>query len=178
VTRAPTTRGSVVGPGEPLFEIVDATKLRLRGTVTESDAALLKAGAKVTIEGAGGTAVGTLRTVLGVLDQRTRRVPVEADLEPSSALRVGAFVRATVTTESPINVLKVPGSVLRPGSQDVVLAVVDGKLVEKHVAFAVDSKSGELLVRSGLSSTDQIVDSPRPESRDGERVELAPPAKQ
>lgn len=173
ITRAPTTRGSVVGPGEPLFEVVDASKLRLRGTVTESDAALLKAGAKVSIEGAGGNGEGSLRTVLGVLDQRTRRVPVEADLDPTSTLRVGAFVRATVTTETPINVLKVPGSVLRPGSQDVVLAVIDGKLVEKHITFAVDSKTGELLVRAGIASGDQLVDAPRPESRDGERVVLA-----
>jgi RND family efflux transporter MFP subunit len=173
VTRAPVTQGSVVGPGQALFEVVDNSALRLRGTVTEADALYVRAGAPVTIMTASGQATGRVRAVVGVLDSVTRRVPVEADLEATDAVRVGSFARATIAFGESIPVVVASGQVLRPGSQDVVVVVKDGVLEERHISFAPDVKSGELYIRSGLSLEDKVVMSPRPEARSGDRVTVA-----
>jgi RND family efflux transporter MFP subunit len=180
VTRAPTTRGAVVGPGQALFEIVDNSELRLKGTVNEADAVLVAQGAPVTIETDAGVAKGKVRVVVEVLDRVTRRVPVEVDLEPHAALRVGSFVRAVIQSEREVDVIAVPGGALRSGSQDTLMIVVDGRLEERQVRFAVDPKSGTLLVRSGLEGTEQVVLLPRPEAKTGDSVRItgATPAPQ
>lgn len=170
VTRAPSTRGAVVGPGEALFEIVDMSALRLKGSIGESDASLARVGSRVSIQTPSGVAVGHIRAVVGVLDAGTRRIPVEADVEPHDGLHVGSFVRATIDTDEPVAVWSVPGQALRPGSQDVVLVVRNGQLEERNVMFSVDTRSGNLLVRRGLMGNEQIVLSPRPEARSGDKV--------
>lgn len=174
VSRAPTTRGAVVAPGQPLFEVVNDSELRLRGSVSEGDAGLVKVGATVTVNTVGGSIQGKIRAIVSVLDGRTRRIPVEADLMPSPHARVGSFVRAEILGDESAPVLRVPGSALRPGSQNVVLAVVDGNLVEKSLAFSVEPASGDLMVRSGLTQEDHIVLAPRPEAKAGDRVNVVP----
>lgn len=170
ITRAPSTQGAVVSPGQALFEVVDNSAMLLRGTVNEADAELFKAGAPVTVDG---TKVGTVRVIVNVLDRVTRRVPVEAELSPNQALRVGSFVRATIGGADKVAVFRVPGSALRPGSQGTLM-VVDGEtLREVEVRFAVEPETGALLVRSGLHGDEKVVASPRPEAKSGDRVKVA-----
>jgi RND family efflux transporter MFP subunit len=172
VTRAPTTRGAVVTPGQALFEIVDNTLLRLRGTVNEADAGLFAVGAEVTVTTSSGPAHGKVRAVVAVLDRFTRRVPLEVDLEPHQGLRVGSFVRAFVTGDQEIDVFEVPGSALRPGSQDTLLIVNGDVLEERQVRFSVDPKTGALWVREGLVGNERIVLVPRPEAKNGDKVRV------
>jgi hypothetical protein len=75
-------------------------------------------------------------------------------------------------------VLKLPHEVLRPGSQDEVLVVGAGGLLDvRHVVLAVD-KDGSLLVRRGLDATDKLVSKPKPEAKAGDVVSVdAPGAK-
>ena len=173
ITRAPSTRGAVVGAGQALFEIVDDSSLRLRGTVSETDAALVRAGARVKISTQHGDATGNVRAVVGVLDAATRRVPVEADLDPNNELLVGSFVRATIAGTEPIDVWKLPAESLRPGSQDTLLVVVNDKLEERTIVFTTEGSSGSLLVRRGLNGDEKVVLSPRPEARSGDAVRIS-----
>ncbi len=170
VTRAPSTQGSVVAPGQALFEIVDNSRLLLRGTINEADVAFFAPGAPVLIDG---NKVGAVRVVVGVLDRLTRRVPVEAELDPSDALRVGSFVRAIIAGTDKISVFRLPGTALRPGSQGTVMVVEGDRLREVEVHFSVEPETGELLVRSGLRGDEQIVKAPRPEAATGDRVKVA-----
>jgi RND family efflux transporter MFP subunit len=176
VTKAPTTRGSVVSPGQALFEVVDNSALRLKGTVNEADAALVAAGASVEVETDRGPAKGKVRVVVQVLDRVTRRVPVEVDLDLHSGLRVGGFVRALISGEREVDVITVPGSSLRPGSQDTVLVVEGDRLAEKQIRFAVEPNTGTLLVRSGLRGDEKVVLAPRPEAKSGDLVKVIPSA--
>lgn len=171
VTRAPSTRGAVVTPGQSLFEVVDNSKALLRGTVNEADAEYFREGAPVTV---GGAKVGTVRVIVNVLDRITRRVPVEAELDPNQDLRVGSFVRATIGGAEKIPVFRVPGTALRPGSQGTLMIVEGDTLREAEVRFAVEAESGALLVRSGLQAHELVVVAPRPESKTGDRVKVAP----
>lgn len=177
VTKVPDGIGEVVGPGTPLFEIVNTKVLKLATTVSEHDANLLIPGAPVELALENGKATGRISAVLGTIDQKTRRVPVEASFDNPGFLRAGAFVQAHVDAKNEIEVLKLPHEVLRPGSQDEVLVVLDsGKLDVRRVVFSID-KDGTLLVRRGLNATDKLVAKPKPEAKAGDIVTVEAGAK-
>ena len=170
VTKVPDGIGAVVAPGASLFEVVNTKVLKLSTTVSESDANLLALGAPVTLDLETGKATGHVTAVLGTVDEKSRRVPVEASFDNPGFLRAGAFVQATVDAKAEIPVLKLPHEVLRPGSQDEVLVVLDGGTLElRRVVLAVD-KDGTLLVRRGLVATDKLVAKPKPEAKAGDVV--------
>jgi cobalt-zinc-cadmium efflux system membrane fusion protein len=153
---------------------VNTKRLKLSTTVSEHDANLLSLGAPVHLEVETGKATGKLSAVLGTVDPKTRRVPVEASFENPGFLRSGAFVRAHVEAKQQIEVLRLPHEVLRPGSQDELVIVGEGgRLDVRHVVLAVD-KDGSLLVRRGLAPTDQVVAKPKPEAKAGDVVTIAP----
>jgi RND family efflux transporter MFP subunit len=172
VTKAPDGIGGVVGPGSSLFEIQDLTRLKLRGTLGEHDAALVEPGSKIGIETEHGTVEGTVTVVLGSVDQATRRVRMEAEIDNAAKkLRAGSFVRGVVRAGSSMPVLKLPHDVLRPGAQDELFVVTDGTLVSRRVVYAV-TPEGELLVRRGLGAGERVVVAPKADTRAGERVEI------
>jgi multidrug efflux pump subunit AcrA (membrane-fusion protein) len=155
-----------------LFELQDLSALKLKGSVGESDANLIRVGAPVEISTEHGSALGTVSTVLGAVDPSTRRVPLEAlfdNKKDGTRLRSGAFVRARIQGGAPIPVLRLPHEALRPGSQDEVLVAQGEVLTVKRVSYAL-GKDGSLLVRQGLEATDNVVLSPRPEAKTGDRV--------
>jgi membrane fusion protein (multidrug efflux system) len=172
VTRVPDGVGTVVSPSMVLFELMDLSALKLKGSVGENDANLIRVGAPVEISTEHGTATGVVKAVLGAVDPSTRRVPLEAlfdNEKVSTKLRSGAFVRARIQGGAPLPVLRLPHEALRPGSQDEVLVVQGDVLTVKRVSYAL-SKDGSLLVRHGLEATDEVVLSPRPEAKTGDRV--------
>jgi RND family efflux transporter MFP subunit len=172
VTKVPDGIGEVVGPGAPLFEIVNTKQLKLSTTVSEHDANLLAPGATVALDLETGKATGRISAVLGTVDERTRRVPVEASFDNPGFLRAGAFVQAHVDAKTQITVLKFPHEVLRPGSQDEVVVLGEGNRLEtRRVVLAVD-KDGTLLVRRGLSEGEKVVLKPKPEAKTGDQVAL------
>lgn len=174
ITRSPDGLGAVVGPGSPLFQISALGTLKLQGSVGVEDAALLRPGSPIVVSYEGGQTEGTITTVLGTVDQNTRRVRIEADVpNASAALRAGTFVRAVAKAEQGISVLELPHDVLRPGTQNEVLVVKGGVLASKRIAFSFAS-SGNLLVRFGLDASDQVVLAPKPEDAAGLTVEVAP----
>jgi RND family efflux transporter MFP subunit len=171
VTKIPDGIGAVVSPGVIQFELVDTSALRLRSTVSEYDANLIAPGAEVRIGSESGPVIAALSAVLGSVDPNTRRVPVEATLKNNGKLRAGSFVDATVHGGAPIDVLKLPHTVLRPGSQNEILVLKDDVLELRHLIYALDA-NGDLLVRSGLAANEQVVVSPKPETQAGDRVSV------
>ncbi|HEX2881134.1 MAG TPA: efflux RND transporter periplasmic adaptor subunit [Polyangiaceae bacterium] len=172
VTKVPDGIGAVVAPGAVQFEMVDTRSLRLKSTVSEYDANLLQPGATIQIETPVGTVSGEITAVLSSVDASTRRVPVEAVVKnDDNRLRAGSFVRASIQGGAPISVLKLPHTVLRPGSQDELFSVNGDTLVSRRVVHALD-KDGSLLVRSGLNAGEQIVVSPTPEAKTGDKVSV------
>jgi membrane fusion protein (multidrug efflux system) len=169
VTRAPTAPGVIVGPGSPLFRVQDVSALRLVGTVSVDDAALLEKDAQVELSVGGRSASGRVTAVLPSAEPGTRRVPLEAEVgnDPAAPLRAGGFVRAVARGAAPRQVLRLPASALRPGSQDTVM-VVEGELLRaRRLGFTL-AANGDLLVLAGLADSDEVLLSPPADARDGD----------
>jgi RND family efflux transporter MFP subunit len=172
VTRVPNGVGAVVSPSEVEFELMDLSRLKLKGSVGESDASLVHPGSVVEISADHGTVSGVVSVVLGAVDPNTRRVPLEALIDndkSAAALRAGTFVRARIQGGAPLPVLRLPHEALRPGSQDEVLVVQGDALLTKRFGYAL-APDGSLLVRQGLEASDEVVISPKPEAKTGDRV--------
>lgn len=174
ITRAPSAVGTILGPGVPQFRLEDVMTLKLSGTVNPEEAYLLSVGSTVRFELDGRTIEGVVTVLLPSLDPMTRRVPVEAEIknDPKAPIRAGAFVRARADGRGAIEVLRLPPAALRPGSQDVVMVHVDGKMQERRIGFSV-APEGDLLVRSGIAPNERVVLSPAAEARDGDPVVTA-----
>lgn len=173
LTRAPKGVGAVVNPGEALFELVNTETLNLASTVAESDAGIVAKGAVVKLTTPVGEAQGEVRAVLGTLDPQTRRVPVQVEFKNPGFLRAGAFVRGVVTSQQNVAIVRLPHTVLRPGSQDEILVVQPsgGVLELRKVTFVTDT-DGSLLVRAGVSATERVVISPTAEAKTGDHVQV------
>lgn len=172
VTKAPNGVGKIVGPGEPMFHVEDTQILKLSATLSEGDARLVAVGDEVAITSDGaGSVKGKVTAVLGSLDPQTRRVPMLAEIQnrETEPLLAGAFVRATVTSAREVRVLELPPTALRPGSQDEVVVLADGRAHIAHIAFTT-GEGGVLLVRSGITEKDDIVVGPSPEVREGDEL--------
>lgn len=170
VTRVPAGIGRIVAPGEPLFHIEDTSVLKLSASVSEVDAPLVETKAELLLD-APATAKGLVTAVLHSLDPQTRRVPVFAEIvnDPRAPLLSGGFVRASIRATREVPVLKLPATALRPGSQDEIVTVRDGKAHLTRVLYS-PGEAGALLVRDGLAPTDDVVAAPSPEVREGDPV--------
>jgi RND family efflux transporter MFP subunit len=174
VTKVPSGTGAIVNPGQPLFHVSDTSNLKLAATVGEGDAPLVKPGAEVQLAVGGGMVKGKVTVVLSSVDAATRRVPVEAAVTNSgdAPLLGGSFVRAQVLAPSEIPVLRLPQNTLRPGSQDEIMVVKDGRLQRRRITFG-SATDGALLVRSGLAAGESVLVAPSPEAQDGDPVQVA-----
>jgi RND family efflux transporter MFP subunit len=177
VTRVPSGIGKIVGPGEPLFHLEDTSVLKLSASLSESDSRIVTVGATVTIDNAPNV-TGKVTAVLGSLDPQTRRVPLVAEIPngADSGLLAGSFVRAQVMAQEPIDALELPGSAIRPGSQDEVVVVKDSKAHLVRVSFSSDAK-GSIFVRKGLDASDRVLARPRSEVKEGDAIDAPPTAK-
>lgn len=188
VTRVPAGVGKIVGPGEPLFHLQDTSILELRATLSEEDRFLVEVGADIDVatdESAFGPATneaprapktrGRVTAVMPSLDRLTRRLPILAEVPetPGTPLLAGAFVRARVASKEEIDALALPASAQRPGSQDEIVLVKDGKAERRHVVFT-RGEDGKLYVRSGLAETDVVLEAPSSGLESGDVVYVAP----
>ncbi|MBI5493676.1 MAG: efflux RND transporter periplasmic adaptor subunit [Deltaproteobacteria bacterium] len=173
VVRAPTTAGTVVGPGIPLFRVVDHSQMRFQGTVTPEDALLLRVGSPVEIFVQNRILSGKVTAVLPTTDPMTRRVPLEAvaQNDVNNPVYAGTLVKAVVHSTAGLPVLRLPADALRLGAQDEVMVVEDGRLQPRRIVFSRDA-DGTLLVRTGLNATDHVLLKPPAEARAGDTVRV------
>ncbi|MGZ3439711.1 MAG: efflux RND transporter periplasmic adaptor subunit, partial [Polyangia bacterium] len=171
VSKVPSGTGAIVSPGTVLFHVQDTSTVKLQGAIGEADAPLVRPGAPLEVRLDGRVVQGRVVAVLSSVDAATRRVPLEAEIKNDGGqpLLGGSFVRAAVSGLKPVQVLRLPATALRPGSQNEVLVVQGGRQHTRHILFA-RAADGALLVRSGLEPNERVVVAPTAEAADGEAV--------
>jgi RND family efflux transporter MFP subunit len=179
VTRAPTSPGSVVQPGAALVHLEDTSRLRLSASLGEDEVPLVKLGSPVTVSYRDRTVTGKVTALVPSLDPATRRAPIEIEVPndtPSSGsagpLLAWSFVRARIEGSGAIEVWKLPATARRPGSQDEIVKIENGKAKIAHVAHAIDD-DGAWFVTSGLTGDDVVLAAPDSDVKNGDVIELA-----
>lgn len=179
---------AVVPPGAPLVEIGDPSSLEIVADVLTADAVRIPPRAEVRIERWGGShpLEGRVRRVepsaytkLSALGVEEQRVDVLIDLEsPRSewtALGDGFQVDATIVMRRIPDAVKVPSSALfRQGDAWATFVSLAGRARLREVAIGARTPTTTVIER-GLAPGEQVIVHPRPELRDGTRVERMSP---
>ena len=182
VLRIPERSARGVAPGTPIMEIGDPSALEVAADVLSSDAASIRAGQRVTLQGWGGSPLfGRVRLVepsartrisaLGVEEQRLTVVIDVPDAPP--ALGDGYRLEASIAVWQGSNVLTVPASaLLRAGDQWQLFVVEDGRARRRDVTVGhIGGGSAELL--KGLRAGDRVIVFPSDDVADGVRIRAA-----
>ena len=175
VTEKSVEAGDVVSTNARLFAIADISTLVVRLGVSELDVVELEEGdpVRINLDAYPDRELrGRIRRVFPSGDPTTRLVPVEVQLDPTSAThaRPGFLARATFALATHDGVLLVPQSAI-VGAQgnEAVFIVNDGQAVRRTVETGLTSL-GQVEIRSGLQEGEQIVTVGSNTLRDGMSV--------
>lgn len=146
-----------------MFEIVDASTIRLQIPVTELETTLVSAGkpvkAQIDALGAASSPVeGSISRVAFALDPGTRTMLAEADLNNADLrLRPGMYAIAKIAVEEHENVMLIPadGLVMEKTSA-FVFTLVDGKAKKNPVAIGFND-GVNVEIRSGLDASATVL---------------------
>jgi len=156
------TPGSRVDAGTELFTVIDPSILWLEVNVPADDAARVGRTSPATFRLAGDSLPRTTRRLVSVgavIDSLSRTVPVIYELLNSDgSLKVGANVRAAVSTGRPVEGVVVPTSaILEEDGRAVAYVQPEGETFERRELTLGGSDSTRTLVRSGISAGERVV---------------------
>ena len=164
----------VADSGRVLIEVAAVTPLRVVTYIPEREAVWLNDGDKVVLSFdayPGQTFEAKIARTSGVLDDKTRRMRTEIDLDNSKGLLFpGMYGQVTVELENRRNALMLPaGAVRLNDGAPHVYAVEDGTVKRRPVITGYDT-GNEIEIVSGLTGSEQIVANSIGRLRDGDRV--------
>ena len=171
--------GEYLAPGSPLLTLADTSVLKARVLLDPREAIDVSVGRKARIsvyarplETFGGRVV----RVGEVIDPRTRRLPVEIELDDHGGrLRPGLVARFVVETGEPTMVMQVPldGVFERFGSQHVY--VVEDGIAQRRAIVLGPVRAGFAEVARGIEPGETIVVKGVTRVVDGSKVQVVPP---
>ena len=182
VTARKTDIGALInaggGTGPELFAVSDARRLRLYVNVPQSDAATIKQGltAKLTVpERPGMTFDAKLVDTDDAITPASGTLLVQLSVDNSSGLLLpGEYTQVHFALPNSGSALLVPASTLIFRTDNMQVAVIDpnNHVHLKDVKIATDLGT-HVLIASGLSARDRIIDNPPDSLAEGELVRSA-----
>lgn len=170
--------GEYLAPGSPLLTLADTSLLKARVLLDPREAIDVAVGSKVVVSvyaRPGELFGGTVVRVGEVIDPRTRRLPVEVEVDDHDGrLRPGLVARFVVETGEPTMVMRVPleGVFERFGSQHLYV-IKDG--VARRRAIVLGSVgAGFAEVTQGLEPGETVVIKGVTRVVDGSKVQVVP----
>lgn len=161
------------GSADPLFTIIEDSRVEFAGDVIETALPDLQVGAPATIRVAGlGEITGKVRLVPAAVDPVTRLGFVRIELDQKPGLRAGLFGYGWVTTAVRDAVTVPVAAVLSDGNGDRVQVVKDG-VIETRPVQAGLIWDGRREIVSGLSEGEDIVARAGAFFRTGDQVRRA-----
>lgn len=153
--------GEYFSAGTPILRVVRINPLRLKVAVPEREAAALRPGqvVEVKLENDPTVYTGKVARLAPSLDQQSRTLAIEADIENPGNLRPGSFVRSTILVgQKPRPTVSKSALVSFAGIEKVIM-VEQGKAVERRVTTG--RRVGERIeIVSGLKVGERVVTAP------------------
>lgn len=173
VVDAPDTVGGMVGPGTPVYIVMQLDPLVVKVTIPEGLRGSVKPGLKVRVEAVGGAAVSddaVVKVVIPSADPQTRRVPVEVTVPNAKGEFVAnTLARVVLPVGEARNAYVVTSTALGSTGGDHVYAVAADGTLKKIFVSIVERRAGEVVV-SSPEALDQIVDYPTTALVEGTKV--------
>jgi len=169
--------GALVGAQTgPLFDLEQQNRLRLVVSVPERDVAGMPRGRKIVFKVTafpGATFSGVLTRISGGVDQKTRTMPVEIDVQnPQRRLAPGMYAAVTWPVLSRGSVMLVPPSAIAVTTERTFVNRIRDGVVE-WVDVVKGPASGDLVeVRGNLAEGDLVARRGTDELRAGARVQV------
>jgi HlyD family secretion protein len=150
-------------PTPPTVDLIDSSCLYISAPIDEIDAPLIRPGmtARIHLDAFGDRSFpGHVRRVAPYvldLEKQARTVEIEAEFDdPEDGLLPGYSADVEVILESRENVIRIPTTVLRDGTQVFVFDPATGTISEREIVRGISNwEYTEVL--SGLSAGDQLV---------------------
>lgn len=173
VVDAPDNTGGMVGPGMPVYILMQLDPLVLKVTVPENIRSELKAGLKVRVEATGSGAAtddAFIKVVLPSADPQTRRVPLEITVPNSDGRFVAnTLARVTMSLGEAKAALVIPSTALGTTGGEHVFAVDDSGSLKRVPVKVMERTNTTVTVQSSVPVT-QVVDYPTSALVDGTKV--------
>ena len=166
---------------QPLFTISDVHRMRIEVHVPQAYSAMMHKGVTATLtlpEYPGRKFNAVLTRSSGAVDTGSGAVLVQLEADnPDRALKPGAFAQVHLNlgdkTGSGQSEIVVPGSAILYGAAGPQVAVVDGQgRVTMHSVAIARDKGSTVLLSSGVTTHDHVIDSPPDAVRDGDVVRV------
>ncbi|MEZ4288378.1 MAG: efflux RND transporter periplasmic adaptor subunit [Polyangiales bacterium] len=153
--------GEFVAPGAPLITVADASELKATVLLDPLTSLDVQPGADVTVRvfaRPNEVFKGTVSRVGEVVDDRSRRLPVEVRvLDPSKRILPGIVGRFSVQVGPEKPALLLPSrAVFKRFGEDHVFVVADGKAMRRAVVVE-RANAGRVNVLQGVESKDSVV---------------------
>lgn len=166
--------GELIGPGIPLFTIVDNRKVYVEITVNEKNIKDVKKGAKaiVEVDSVGEKKfIGEVKEINPAADPLTRSFKVKVYVpNPERILKAGTFARVSIETHIYNDVILIPRETVQlRGKRNVVFKIENNVAREVPVKLGAYSQD-KIIVLDGLDKDDEIVFSGQDKLGEGVRV--------
>ena len=170
--------GDTAQIGKELLKVIDPASMRFEGLVSADSIGSVKAGQMVyfRVNGYGEQEfAGKVRRVNPAANATTRQVEVLVDfVDRKQPKLAGLYAEGRVETESTTS-LTIPATALvRSGDKSAAWRLKDNTL--QKVSLEVgdrDSRSGDFVLKGGLTEGDQLIRYPSATLKEGQKVEIA-----
>ena len=154
--------GALAEIGKPLFTLADLSTVWAFVNIPESQLPLVKVGQKVELTSdtlPGEKFTGTLTWISAGLDDRTRMARARAEIKnPDGRLKAQMFARARIlTTNSDKSVVIPQSAIQRYEGKPLVFVKLADDLFEARLVQIGAKQNGNVVVRAGVSASDQVV---------------------
>ena len=184
VSERKVSAGDTASIGKELLKVIDPTSMRFEGRVSADRIAVVKPGQAVSfrINGyAGQEFRGVVKRVDPAANEVTRQVEVLVGFAPGAAQpRVsGLYGEGRIEAETASALMLPEGALVKAGDASFAWRLKDRASLQKvPVKLGPrDARSGQYEVRSGLAAGDLVMRSVSSSFTDGQKVEMASPAK-
>lgn len=177
VTQRNISEGALVGENmnTPLFSVAQNNRLRLVLAIPEKHASAINKNttATFTVSGLPGrTFKASLTRSAAVLDQSSRSVNVEFDINHQTGLSGGEYAQAKIQIQRPDSTLWVPSSSVVNAQAGVFVVRITNGIIERVPVVTGSQLNGKIEVYGDLSVTDKIAKTGSEELVEGQKTNI------